>query len=485
MAHTIQSPWRRTALVAAVVAALGTGSGALLAQGESTQPVEPPAVQAPQQSFADLVEAVQPAVVSILVEARAERTAGPQFQLPDDPRMREFFERFFDQPQMPQRPVRGAGSGFIVDAEGYVVTNHHVVDGAREITVVLDDGSRHRATLQGSDPKTDLALLKIEAGQPLPWVPLGASESVRVGDWVVAIGNPFGLGGSVTTGIVSARGRNINSGPYDDYLQIDAPINRGNSGGPLFDLQGKVVGVNTAIFSPNGGNVGIGFAIPSDQARSVIDSLKQDGRVERGWLGVQIQPLTEELTEALQLPNDHGALVAAVTPDSPAHQAGIRAGDVIVAFGGEPIEDMRDLPRRVAAVDPGSEADVEVLRDGERTRLAVTVGTMDQDLAQAPASDPSAGDTRLGVAVAPLDEQTRSRFEIPEQLSGTVIVQVQPDSAAARAGLRPGDVILQAGAHSVASPEDLAAAVQGAGDGQLVLLVNRQGNQWFVPVPLA
>ena len=489
MPHSPIRSWRRSALAAGLASALAVGSGLPLAQAVGPDaPVQAPAVQAPQQSFADLVEAVQPAVVSIVVEARRERTAAAGLQLPEDPRLREFFERFFEnQPDTGQPPVQGAGSGFIIDAQGYVVTNHHVVDGAQEITVILDDGSRHQATLRGSDAKTDLALLKIDTDERLPWVDLGESDSVRVGDWVVAIGNPFGLGGTVTTGIVSARGRNINSGPYDDYLQIDAPINRGNSGGPLFDLNGKVVGVNTAIFSPNGGNVGIGFAIPSAQARSVIEALKQSGQVERGWLGVQIQPLTEELAEALDLPDRRGALVAAVTPDSPAQEAGIRTGDVIVGFNDEALEEMRDLPRQVAAVSPGSTATVELLREGKRKRVQVTLAATEQTAALDDRDMPAEDDARLGLALAPLDDGTRNRYAVPEELrSGALVVQVQPQSTAAEAGLRPGDVIVQANGDAVQSPEDVSRAVKDTEDGRrLVLLVNRQGNQWFVPVTVA
>lgn len=488
--------WRRGAVAVAVAAALSVGSGAMLARANvaDTPPINPPAVQAPQQSFADLVETVQPAVVSIVVEGRVSRNrVTPQFQLPQDERFREFFEHFFGQTpeggndRAPDMRVRAAGSGFIVDPNGYIVTNLHVIKDANEITVVLNDGTKLTATLQGSDAKTDLALLKVEPDQALPWVKFGDSEKVRPGDWVVAIGNPFGLGGTVTTGIVSARGRDIQSGPYDDYLQIDAAINSGNSGGPLFDTNGNVIGVNTAIFSPNGGNVGIGFAIPSSQAQAVVTALKNSGHVERGYLGVQIQTVTKELADSLNLGDAQGALVAAVTADTPAAQAGIEVGDVIVAFDGKRIGEMRELPRLVAATSPGDRASVTVIRNGKEKQLQVTVAPSQETVAKAE-SQPEPDGTRLGVTVAALSEEARTRFNIAEDVQGTVIVKVESGSPAASAGLRPGDVIRKADGREVASPDDLIEVLRKDADKeqkQVVLLVNRAGNQWFVPVPLA
>lgn len=489
--------WRRGAITVAVASVLSAGSGIMLARANvaDTPPINPPAVQAPQKSFADLVQTVQPAVVSIVVEGHVSATeaSGPQFQFPDDERFRDFFQHFFGQ-QMPQDGgdspdvrVRAAGSGFIIDPAGYIVTNNHVTKGANDITVVLNDGTKLPATLKGSDSKTDLALLKVDTDKPLPWVKFGDSEKVRPGDWVVAIGNPFGLGGTVTTGIVSARGRDIHSGPYDDYLQIDAAINSGNSGGPLFDTNGNVIGVNTAIYSPNGGNVGIGFAIPSAQAKTVVDALKQNGHVERGYLGVQIQTVTKELAESLNLPQDQGALVAAVTPDSPAAHAGIEVGDVIVGFNGKSIDEMRELPRLVAATNPGEKASVKILRDGKSRQLQVTVAPYKEIVAQAD-SGPASDGAHLGVAVAALTDEARARFDIPKDVEGAVIVNVEPGSPAARVGLRPGDVIRKADSHSIESPDDLIGALQkdaGKKHKQIVLLVNRAGSQWFVPVPLA
>lgn len=488
--------WRRGAVAVAVASVLSAGSGAMLARANvaDTPPINPPAVQTPQRSFADLVQTVQPAVVSVVVEGKmTAQRPGPQFQFPDDERFRDFFEHFFGQSPdggdtVPQQRMRAAGSGFIVDPAGYIVTNHHVIKGANKITVVLDDGSKLDAELKGSDAKTDLALLKVETDEALPWVKFGNSDQVRAGDWVVAIGNPFGLGGTVTTGIVSARGRDIHSGPYDDYLQIDAAINSGNSGGPLFDTNGNVIGVNTAIFSPNGGNVGIGFAIPSAQAQSVITALKDVGHVERGYLGVQIQKVTQELAESLKLPADQGALVAAVTPDSPAARAGIEVGDVIVGFGGQAVDEMRELPRLVANTSPGDKTTIKVLRDGSEKQLKVTVAPYEEQMAEADTGEAVPEGARLGVAVAPVNDEARSRFGIAEGIQGTVVLKVEPGSPAAAVGLRPGDVIRKADGRNIESPRDLIDTMRKKADQkdkQVVLLVNRGGNQWFVPVPLA
>jgi serine protease Do len=338
-------------------------------------------------SFAGIIEAVEPGVVNVSVRGqrmsnvRAMQPELPFEALPPGSPFEDFLRRFFgdravrsDPEADPEGvPFRGMGTGFIIDPEGLVVTNYHVIDSADEIIVRLHDGSEHKATLRGHDPKTDLALLDIE-GDDFPYLLFGDSDAARVGDWVIAVGNPFGLGGSATAGIISARGRDIQSGPYDDFLQIDAPINQGNSGGPLFDLSGKVVGVNTAIFSPNGGNVGIGFAIPASLAEKIIDELRENGRIERGWLGVSVQSLDADIAAGLGLAGPEGALVASVVPGGPAERAGLQAGDVIVAIDGEPVADVRDLVARIGDADPASSIELDVWRRGERQTLDATLG---------------------------------------------------------------------------------------------------------------
>jgi serine protease Do len=452
------------------------------------------AVMAPA-SFAALVESVQPAVVNVAVTGKSASTSGsemPQLELPDDPRFKDFFERFLGRvPALPKHRdpapgVQAVGSGFIVTADGYIVTGNHVVEGATEIHIVLNDGERLPAQIRGRDPKTDLALLKIDADRELPYVTFGDSDDARPGDWVVAIGNPFGLGGTATTGIISARGRDIQSGPYDDYLQIDAPINRGNSGGPLFDLSGRVIGVNTAIYSPNGGNVGIGFAVPAAQAKSVVEQLLANGYVERGWLGVQIQTLTDALAESLQLPRTSGALVAAVTPESPAARAGVEVGDVILSFNDHEIDAMKDLPRLVADVAPGQNVEVRVWRQGAQRTLKVSIARSPEVTADASdAITDKAEGARLGLALAPVTEDLRRRFEVPSDIDGALVVEIEPGGPAARQGLRPGDVIVQAGGKRVSKPADVAGVVRDSHDAErnrVLLLVNRQGDQRFVTV---
>jgi serine protease Do len=433
--------------------------------------IEQSAVQAPP-SFATLVERVQPAVVNVTVTKTSVSTSAsdlPGLELPNDPNLKEFFGRFFRQsPPLPDRrgatpEVQGVGSGFIVTADGYVVTSNHVIEDATEIQVVLNDGKRLPAEVRGRDPKSDLALLKIETDHKLPYAIFGDSDGARPGDWVVAIGNPFGLGGTVTTGIISARGRDIQSGPYDDFLQIDAPINRGNSGGPLFDTSGRVIGVNTAIFSPTGGNVGIGFAVPAAQAKSVIQQLMAKGHVERGWLGVQIQTLTESLAKSMKLLRTHGALVTRVTPDSPAARAGIEVGDVILTFNDHEVTEMKELPKLVADAAPGQKTRLTVWRQGKKQNLEVSIAGFPEVTANVTevATKAVAG-TRLGVALAPMTDELRQRFEVPMDVEGALVLEVESGSLAEREGIRPGDVIVQAGGKPVSKPADVVSIVRPA-----------------------
>lgn len=452
-------------------------------------------------SFNPLVERVAPAVVNIAttVQRPAANTRGAP-ALPQGSPFEEFFRKFFENQSHGGRdgnggPVPGAvrpaqalGSGFIIDADGHVVTNNHVIDGASAIKVILEDGREFEAELIGSDPQTDLAVLKVESDRALPFVDFGDSDATEIGDWVVAVGNPFGLGGTVTAGVVSARGRNLNAGPYDDFLQIDAPINRGNSGGPAFNLDGDVVGVNAAIYSPNGGSVGIGFAIPASLARPIVDQLIETGSVERGWLGVSIQNVTTDLSEALGLDAAVGALVAQVQPDSPAAAAALEQGDVIVRFDGQPVEDSNDLPRLVAGVAAGTPVEVVVNRGGEERTVEVTIGAMPerQQFAKGDA-DPSAA-APLGLELAPLDDETRRAFGLPDDAEGVVVTDIAPDSPLAAQGLRPGTVIETVDRQAVRRPADVAAAVRAARDGSresVLLLVNQDGRERFVAARIA
>jgi serine protease Do len=446
--------------------------------------------RAPAEGFADLVENVMPAVISIevnhkLVSNRVQDGVTDQFTMPDlgpNNPFREFFEQFrgrdFNSP-MPDPRSRAQGSGFIISADGYAVTNNHVVANAERVTVSLPDGTEYEAKVVGTDPKTDLALLKIDAGEQLRYVEF-SDEEPRVGDWVIAVGNPFGLGGSVTTGIISARERNIGSGPYDDFLQIDAPINKGNSGGPSFNLDGKVVGVNTAIFSPSGGSVGIGFTIPATIAKQVIDEIRENGQVTRGWLGVQIQPVTEEIAESLGLEEAQGAIVADVTADSPALKAGIEIGDTILEVDGESIEDPRDLARKVATIAPGKSVSLSLYRNGKQEKVSVSIGTMpgDEELAaRSTDGETPSGRAQLGLELVPSEDGR-----------GVQVASVLPNSPAAERGLRPGDVILEVGGIEVDDPSAVEAAVaKAAGDGQkgVLMLVRSGERQRFVAMPTA
>ena len=462
---------------------------------------------APIEGFADLVERVAPAVVNISTshEPRGgsggeESSPSPEFPFPQMPPgsefedyFREFFNRREQERQLP-RPSLSLGSGFIVDPTGYVVTNNHVIGDADKVEVVLRDETTYEAEVIGIDSKTDLALLKIERDKPFPFVQFGDSDTVRVGDWVIAIGNPFGLGSSVSAGIISARGRDIRSGPYDDFLQVDAPINRGNSGGPSFNLKGEVIGVNTAIFSPSGGNVGIGFAIPANLARPVVDSLKETGRVARGWLGVRIQTVTDEIADSLGLDDHRGALVASVTPGGPAEQSLIEPGDVVLSFDGKDVDRMRSLPRIVAETPIGKEVPVVVWRRGEERTLRVTVGELPEEpelaaLGQGEAVPSTASIDSLGLTIADLDEELRQQFELREELDGgVVIVDVANGGPASEQDLRPGDVIIEVDQEEVDAPPQVLAKVRQAesnGRKSVLFLIDRNGDSVFVAVRLA
>jgi serine protease Do len=431
------------------------------------------------RSFADLVAEVRPAVVNIGVTGpaptgvRGEAAPGPQSP----------FRNRRPHQAPPGAKVRGVASGFLISADGLIVTNDHVIKGATKIMVTLNDGRQFEARVKGRDPKTDLALLSIDQ-KGLPHLAFGDSSKARIGDWVIAVGNPFGLGGSVSAGIISARGRDIQAGPYDDYLQVDAPINRGNSGGPLLDAAGRVIGVNTAIFSPTGGSVGIGFAIPAALAKQVIAELIEKGRVDRGWLGVAIQTVTPDIATALGLDEARGALVASVDPESPAAKAGIRVGDVILGTNGDKTKVIKDLTRAVAAQSAGSETPVTLWRNGKEMTVTVTIGSLpERQAAVATAPD----QPRLGVAVATLTPPVRKRFGIADKATGIVVTDVRNDSAAARAGIRPGDVIVKADGRDVGAPEDLVAALKDATAGKrrtVLLLVERNGARRFVAANL-
>ena len=500
------APKRRLRHTVAVVL-LGTtmlAGTAALAVPPTTQPLAPPqAVAAPAGapsqpgSLAPLAERVSPAVVTISTTHApqgAEATGPRRLPFPPGSPFEDLFRQFGDPEEhdLPEPAPRGGtsvGSGFVIDAAGHVVTNNHVVEGGEDIKVTLHDGTELPATLVGRDPKTDLALLKVASDKPLPYLDFGDSDKARVGDWVVAIGNPFGLGGTVTTGVVSARGRNINAGPYDDFIQTDAAINRGNSGGPMFNLDGEVIGINTAIYSPSGGSVGIGFAIPSNLAKHVVAELKEHGTVERGWLGVRIQPLTPEIAEGLGLDKAQGALVAEVTPGSPAAKAGLKQGDVVTRFDGKPIEGVRDLTRHVADIAIGSDTKVEVMRKGKETTLTARIEkqTGEQQVAAADAArEPAAHPALRGLRLAALDAEIRGQLGLDRSAKGVVVVGVSPKAGAVP--VQAGDLIETVGGEAVATPAELAqkvAEADKAGRKAVLLLINRQGAESFVALKLA
>ena len=444
--------------------------------------------------FAELADKLLPSVVNISSTQLVEGGGGIEApQVPPGSPFEEFFKEFFEhnEPQHRRRRATSLGSGFIVDAEGHIVTNNHVIQDADAITVILHDETRLDAEVVGRDTKTDIAVLKVKPESKLSPVQFGDSDDARVGDWVVAIGNPFGFGGTVTAGIISARSRDIQAGPYDDFLQTDASINRGNSGGPMFNLEGEVIGINTAIFSPSGGSIGIGFAIPSNVAEPVIRQLIEYGQVRRGWLGVRIQTVTDEIADNLGLDEAHGALVADVMEGGPAAEAKVRRSDVILDFDGKPVKEMRRLPRIVAETEVGKEVPMTVWRDGKKVTLKVTVGALDEGEKQMAAATgeteaPAGREAQieaLGITVAAIDDEARERYDLDENDRGVVVVGVDADGPAESKGIAPGDVIVEVGQQEVATPGEVAERVEAAraeGRKTVLLLVEGRGGLRFV-----
>ncbi len=488
--------FRAALLGAAAVAAVGALSIEMMPLASYPAVAAATAASAGPASFADLVDRVKGAVVSVRVKIDESNVsydggARPMPNVPKGGPLEKFFrqfgehdfgerfgERFGDRGgQDHEQPRMGMaqGSGFFISPDGYVVTNNHVVEHAREVTVITADGKSIPARIVGTDPKTDLALLKVEEGSGYPYVSF-ASQAPRVGDWVIAVGNPFGLGGTVTAGIVSARGRDIGASPYDDFLQIDAPVNHGNSGGPTFNGQGEVVGVNTAIFSPSGGSVGIGFAIASDVAKSVIQSLKEDGKVARGWLGVQIQPVTQDIADSLGLKEAKGALVAKTEKGSPAAAAGLEDGDVIASVNGEPVADSHDLARKIAELGPRKDADLSIIRNGSPQTVKVTLGALRDDKhAKADVPEERSNDAmaKYGMTLAPAAE-VEGAGKI-----GVVVADVDPDGVAAQKGIQSGDVILEVAGKPVSRPSDVTAAIDAAkadGNKSVLMQVKTEDN---------
>jgi len=447
--------------------------------------------------FADIVAKVKPAVISVRVKlsgaAEPALNRDDEQQIPAQPGspLDRFFRQFGDQfgqqfgPHAPQRrdTITGEGSGFFITADGYVVTNNHVVDHARSVQVTTDDGTVYTATVVGTDPKTDLALIKVDGNKEFPFVKF-AEHAPQVGDWVVAVGNPFGLGGTVTAGIVSARGRDIGAGPYDDYVQIDAPINKGNSGGPAFDVSGNVIGVNTAIFSPSGGSVGIGFDIPADTAKLVVAQLKDKGHVTRGWLGVQIQPVTSDIADSLGLKKAAGAMVDEPQSGSPAAKAGIKSGDVITAVNGVQVKDARELARTIGLMAPDSSVKLDIVRNGEPRTITATLAEVpneQQAKADSDSAQPTSGVPHLGLQVAPAREVSG----VGEK--GVVVTAVDPDGPAAEQGILTGNVILEVGGKAVAGADDVRNALREAksqGKHQVLMRLKIGEATRFVALPL-
>ena len=486
MLNTTPLPRRASTLVAGVFAALlltctvclePLAAAQLWKEGSGVEFEQP---QVP--SFIEAAKVLKPAVVNI----SSRRTAAPTEQRSrrrrpfpfggEDP-FREFFDRFFGEQRRPRhRP--SLGTGFIINTNGYIVTNNHVVEEAGEITVTLASKEEFEATLIGRDPKTDLALLRVDSPLPLPTVPFGDSENLEVGEWVLAIGNPFGLGHTVTAGIVSAKGRTIGAGPYDDFIQTDASINPGNSGGPLFNMRGEVIGINTAIMRSG---QGIGFAIPINMAKNVLSQLYDKGNVTRGWLGVAIQSISPEMLNAFKLDDANGALVSGIVTDAPADKAGLQQGDVIVGFHGSEVEDSSVLPGLVAVVAPGTTVDVEIIRDGQRMTIPVTLGELEEDEAARIASlEPSGVEELLGIQVEAITEDMARELRTDDD-RGVVVTDVADESPAANAGIQPGDIVREVNRQTVEDLDAYEAATAQIEDGETVLLLlERRGNHLYV-----
>ncbi len=437
-------------------------------------------------SFTHLVAQVKPAVVSVTNYLKQAQASDEQQQFQGNPSLPFPFNQFpFNQSPQQERPVEARGSGFIINPDGLIVTNNHVIRNASRITVTLDDGQTLPATVVGADPRTDIALLKINAHHTLPYVELGNSSEVQPGEWVIAIGNPFGLSETVTAGIVSALGRNIGAGPYDQFIQVDAPINEGNSGGPLMTQDGKVIGMNTAILSPTGGSIGIGFAIPSNLIKQITADLEQSGHVTRGYIGVEAQEVSPAMSKALDLPSAGGALIAAVEPNTPADHGGLQPGDVIRSVNGEQVKNPRDLAVDIAGIQPGYTAHLDVLRDGHEQTMDVHVGQLPSEQQTAEnGAHPHPERNRLGLALGSLSPDIAGQLNLPDGTKGAVVTEVQPGSPADQAGIQAGDVIVGVGTHPVTDPAQAASAIRNAerNDQAVALRIIHDGQPAFVAV---
>ncbi len=456
-------------------------------------------------SIADLADKVTNAVVNISASTTVEAKGRTLPQLPQGTPFEDLFEEFFNRrgqgngnnapaPRQ-QRRSNSLGSGFVIDAAGIVVTNAHVIGDANDVTVIFTDGTKLKAEILGKDTKVDMAVLRVKPEKPLTAVRFGDSEKVRIGEWVVAIGNPFGLGGSVSAGIVSARNRNIDQGPYDNYIQTDAAINKGNSGGPLFNLDGEVIGINTAILSPTGGSVGIGFAVPSSLASPIVEQLREFGETRRGWLGVRIQAVDDATAEALALGRPRGALIAGIDEKGPAKPAGLEVGDVILKFDGRELKDSRDLPRIVAATPVGKDVEVNIIRKGKELTKSLKLGRLEDGEKQAALKSGSDAEVEkpaikkaLGLDLSPMTDELRKRYSIKDGVKGVVVTRVDPDSNAADKRIQAGEVIVEVGQEAVTSPADISKRLDGLKkDGKksaLLLVANAQGEVRFVAVTM-